>query len=162
ELLKSQLDAHYRENPLASQVEALQERVLKGSRNVIIKHVPGQGSGVKIILKLPKNSILASRSASGRVEESESASLAKSGAASTSQGSQKVLSPIRKRKTHGAELSAALEEQGSEAEVEASKPKPQPKATTLLKPQAKSSTLVIKPPSSAVPAAVDESDALER
>ncbi|KAM9895598.1 hypothetical protein OXX69_010948 [Metschnikowia pulcherrima] len=162
ELLKSQLDAHYRENPLASQVEALQERVLKGSRNVIIKHVPGQGSGVKIILKLPKNSILASRSASGRVEGFESASLAKSGAASTSQGSQKVLSPIRKRKTRGAELSAALEEQGREAEEKAPKLKPQPKATTVSNTQAKSSTLVLKPPSSAVPAAVDESDALKR
>ncbi|OBA23639.1 hypothetical protein METBIDRAFT_76623 [Metschnikowia bicuspidata var. bicuspidata NRRL YB-4993] len=54
ELLKLQLDEHYRENPLASQVEALQERVLHGLRNVVIKHVPGRSSGVKIILKLPK------------------------------------------------------------------------------------------------------------
>lgn len=52
EELKKQLDDHYRENPLTSQVEALQERVLKGLQNVIIKHVPGRPSGVKIILKL--------------------------------------------------------------------------------------------------------------
>lgn len=58
ETLKQQLDAHYREHPLASQVEALQERVIQGGqRRVIIKHTPGSSGGVKIILKLPRGRI---------------------------------------------------------------------------------------------------------
>lgn len=50
--LREQLNEHYRKNPLQSQVEALQERVLKDLGKVVIKKVAGQSSGIKIILKL--------------------------------------------------------------------------------------------------------------
>lgn len=55
--LEKQLSEHYQKHPLASQVEALQRRDLKGLGSILIKHVPGRSSGVKLILKLskPKN-----------------------------------------------------------------------------------------------------------
>lgn len=50
--LREQLEAHYRQHPLASQVEARQERVLKDLGRVVVKQKPS--SGIKIILKIPK------------------------------------------------------------------------------------------------------------
>lgn len=54
EQLRQQLRDHYRENPLSSQVEALNqhERVLHDLGKVVIKKAPGNGAGIKIIFKL--------------------------------------------------------------------------------------------------------------
>lgn len=57
EMLRQQLHDHYRENPLSSQVEALHEheRVLHDQGRVVIKKTPGNGTGIKIILKLSRS-----------------------------------------------------------------------------------------------------------
>lgn len=54
EKLRAQLVHHYRENPLVSQVEALQEqeRVLKDQGRVVITKTPGKLTGLKIVFKL--------------------------------------------------------------------------------------------------------------
>lgn len=50
--LRAQLEEHYRQHPLASQVEARQEKVLRDLERVIVKQKPS--SGIKIILKIPQ------------------------------------------------------------------------------------------------------------
>lgn len=55
DVLREQLNKHYKENPLKSQVEALQERVLKDLGKVVIRKVAGRPTGIKIILKLSGN-----------------------------------------------------------------------------------------------------------
>ena len=49
--LREQLKKHYEENPLRSQIEALQEHKL--SENVIVRHLGALGN-MKIIFKIPK------------------------------------------------------------------------------------------------------------
>lgn len=72
ELLRKQLAAHYKSQPLASQVKALQERNLKDLGKVVIKHTPGKHTGMKIILKMPaKHSKLSHKKLSVRSEHKE-------------------------------------------------------------------------------------------
>lgn len=54
EKLRAQLVQHYKEKPLASQVEALQEqeRVLRDLGRVVITKTPGKLTGLKIVFKL--------------------------------------------------------------------------------------------------------------
>lgn len=53
ERLRAQLKEHYAKNPLASQVEAMQEEQL--SPNVIIRRVSDQQGKLKIIFKIPRD-----------------------------------------------------------------------------------------------------------
>lgn len=54
--LRLQLIEHYKQQPLASQVELLQERVIKDLGRVVIKRANGKATGIKIFLKLSKPS----------------------------------------------------------------------------------------------------------